>query len=49
MKEEKRENGGFIGYNKNVEEKAQNILKELQDKKIQEAKEQKPKQKSMWD
>ncbi|MEK6906898.1 MAG: 50S ribosomal protein L10 [Nanoarchaeota archaeon] len=49
VKEEKRENGGFVGYNKNAEEKAQNILKELQDKKIQEAKEQKPKQKSMWD
>lgn len=43
----KKESSGFVGYTKNVEEKAQSILRELQDKKIQE--ESKPKQKSMWD
>jgi large subunit ribosomal protein L10 len=45
-KETKKE-GGFVGYSKEVEEKAQDILKELQDKKIQE--QEKPKHKSMWD
>jgi len=49
VKEEKKVHGDFVGYNKEVEEKAQSILKDLQDKKIQEEKDKKPKQKSMWD
>jgi large subunit ribosomal protein L10 len=43
----KKENTGFVGYSKDVEQKAQDLLRNLQDKKIQE--ESKPKQKSMWD
>jgi large subunit ribosomal protein L10 len=49
IKEEKPEmkDTGFVGYTKEVEEKAQDILRGLQDKKIQEL--EKPKHKSMWD
>src|SRR3989338_5309842 len=47
MKEETKSEGGFVGYKKEVEEKAQKILQDLQDKKIHE--QEKPKQKSTWD
>jgi len=43
----KKQDSGFVGYTKDVEQKAQDLLKELQDKKIQE--DNKPKHKSMWD
>ncbi len=47
QEEEDKKGEGFVGYSKEVEEKAQSILRELQDKKIQEK--EKPKHKSMWD
>ncbi|MEK6862869.1 MAG: 50S ribosomal protein L10 [Nanoarchaeota archaeon] len=47
QEEEDKKGEGFVGYSKEVEEKAQSILRELQDKKIQE--QEKPKHKSMWD
>ncbi len=42
-----KQGSGFVGYTKDVEQKAQDLLRELQDKKIQE--QEKPKHKSMWD
>jgi len=42
-----KQDSGFVGYTKDVEQKAQDLLRELQDKKIQE--QEKSKHKSMWD
>ena len=47
VKEEKKDLSNVVGYNKDSEKVAQDLLKELQDKKIAES--AKPKHKSMWD
>src|SRR3989344_3362687 len=47
VKEHKKEESSFIGYKESSVKKAQELLKELQDKKI--AEQEKPKHKSMWD
>ena len=46
-KENKKDITNIVGYNKDTEKVAQDLLKDLQDKKI--AENSKPKQKSMWD
>ncbi len=46
-KEISKQDTGFVGYTKDVEQKTQDLLRELQDKKIKE--QEKPKHKSMWD
>ena len=47
IKEHKKKESSFIGYKEDSVKKAQELLKELQDKKI--AEQEKPKHKSMWD
>lgn len=47
VKELSNKGMGFVGYTKETEQKAQDLLRDLQDKKIKE--EEKPKHKSMWD
>ena len=46
IKEHKKKESSFIGYKEDSVKKAQELLKELQDKKIAEL--EKPKHKSMW-
>ncbi len=47
VKEHKKEEQSFVGYKEDSVKKAQELLRELQDKKI--AEQEKPKHKSMWD